>query len=197
MKQKFINNSVKMITTYNSNYTDYDLQKLRYGLEGVYLTVTKVLILLLIAFIFQILPQVIFIMFLSSILRLTGFGFHAEKSYICLIFSIINFNLIPLLLFSINLSSFSFLITGIICIFLILLYAPADTPKRPLKNKKKRIIWKFSTVIIACIYVAIGFYVNNETLTIMLLSALIIQAIMILPITYSLFKTSYSNYKTT
>ena len=195
MKQKFINNSVKMITSYNPNYTEYDIKKLRYGLEGIYLTITKVAVILAIAALVQNLIQVLLVMLFFNIIHFTGFGFHADKSSVCLTLSIFNFNIISYLLLMTSINTFWFIIISLICIFFFLLYAPADTPKRPLKNKRKRLIRKIITIIIGFIYLALGIFFNNELLTIVLVNALIIQTIVILPLTYKIFKMKYRNYK--
>ena len=82
-----------------------------------------------------------------------------------------------------------------ICILHYLLFAPADTKKRPLPNKKKRIIRKIITVMIGIIYTLIIIFINNQYWTGIILSSLIIQAIVISPLTYRLFNQPYNNYK--
>ena len=48
MKEKFLNDSINLITRYNNTYTEDDIDKIKYGLEGLYLTVTKLIIIVLI-----------------------------------------------------------------------------------------------------------------------------------------------------
>ena len=92
MKDKFLNSCINFITKYN-NYTEKDIKKLRYGLEGIYLTLTKTIIIILLSLIFKIFFEVITIIILFNIIRYFGFGFHAEKSWQCLLMSIyITFN---------------------------------------------------------------------------------------------------------
>ena len=45
MKEKFLNDSINLITRYNNTYTEDDIDKIKYGLEGLYLTVTKLIII--------------------------------------------------------------------------------------------------------------------------------------------------------
>ena len=75
------------------------------------------------------------------------------------------------------------------------MFAPADTKKRPLPNKKKRVIRKIITVMIGIIYTMLIILFNSEYWTDILLSALIIQTIIISPLTYWVFKEPYNNYK--
>ena len=136
MKQLFLDSSMNLICKYQS-FSDYDKKKLRYGLEGIYLTITKLVILLILAILLNMFKEFILVTVLFNIIRYTGFGFHAEKSYQCLFFSTFNFIAIPFLLLHIQLSDFIVYTLCAVCIFHYLLFAPADTKKRPLSNKKK------------------------------------------------------------
>ncbi len=194
MKQLFLNKSMNFICKYQF-FSDYDKKKLRYGLEGIYLTITKLVILLILAVILNMLKEFILVTILFNIIRYTGFGFHAEKSYQCLCFSTFNFVAIPYFMLHVHLPNSVVYIICAICIFHYLLFAPADTKKRPLSNKRKRIIRKIVTVTIGLIYTFAIILLQNEYWTAIILSAMIIQVIVISPFTYRLFKQPYNNYK--
>lgn len=194
IKQKFLNRSIYLINKYNT-YSEDDIEKLKYGLEGLYLTITKTVIILIISLILNIFKETLLVILLYNTIRYFGFGFHAEKSYQCLILSTFNFIAIPLIYLNINLSNLALVIICSLCIIIFLLYAPADTVKRPLPNKKKRIIRKSLTVFIAIVYISLIFIFNNHYLTSLLISALTIQAIVVNPLTYKLFGQPYRNYK--
>ena len=136
MKQLFLNRCMDLICKYQS-FSDYDKKKLNYGLEGIYLTITKLVILLILAIILNMLFEFVIVTILFNIIRYTGFGFHAEKSYQCLIFSIFNFIAIPYLLLHIHLPSFIVYVICAICITHYLLFAPADTKKKTSFKQKK------------------------------------------------------------
>ena len=193
MKEKFINNCIKLITKYK-DYSKDDIAKMRYGLEGIYLTIYKMIILIVLAILLGIIKEFFLVIVFFNIIRFTGFGFHAEKSYQCLIISIIEFILLPLLLIKVYIPIYFYYIFSVLCILIYLLYAPADTIKRPLPNTKKRMIRKALTVIIGIIYLLLIIFVPNNTLITTLLSALIIEAISVNPITYKIFKQPYRNY---
>lgn len=194
MKKRFLDSTINFIKRYNS-YSERDEKLLRYGLEGLYLTITKLVIILLLALVFKILKEVILVIIIFNIIRYFGFGFHAEKSYECLFFSIVCFILIPLLFINIDISLNWSLGISVFCILNYLVFAPADTIKRPLPNKKKRLIRKILTIVVGCIYtLVIGLY-NNSYVTMLFLSAMVIQAIAVNPLTYSLFGQPYNNYK--
>ena len=77
----------------------------------------------------------------------------------------------------------------------MLKYAPADTEKRPLINKKKRIIYKVLTLVITFIYLVISLILKNQTIINALYLSTILETIQILPITYKLYGVRYNNYK--
>ena len=194
MKQLFLENSMNFICKYQS-ISDYDKKKVKYGLEGLYLTITKMVLLTILALLLNMFKEFILVVVFFNVIRYTGFGFHAEKSYQCLLFSTFNFIAIPFLLLHIQLSNFFVYTICAICIFYYLLFAPADTKKRPLSNKRKRIIRKIVTVTIGFIYTLMIILLNNTYWTSIILSAMIIQAIIISPIIYWLFNQPYNNYK--
>lgn len=194
MKEKFLNSTIVFLKRYNS-YSENDIKKLRYGLEGLYLTITKMIIVLVLALILGIINEVLVVIVLFNIIRYFGFGFHAEKSSHCLLLSIINFIGIPLIFINIDISLNTKLIIAGICIFNYLIFAPADTVKRPLPNKKKRIIRKILTVSVGVAYIIAIILFNGSHITKLILCSLIIQTIVLSPITYKLFKQPYNNYK--
>lgn len=194
MKQLFLENSMNFICKYQS-ISDYDKKKVKYGLEGLYLTITKMVLLTILALLLNMFKEFILVVVFFNVIRYTGFGFHAEKSYQCLLFSTFNFIAIPFLLLHIQLSDFFVYTICAICIFHYLLFAPADTKKRPLSNKRKRIIRKIITVMIGFIYTLMIILLNNTYWTSIILSAMIIQAIIISPLIYRLFNQPYNNYK--
>ena len=194
MKELFLNGSLSFIDKY-CKYNENDKKKLLYGLEGIYLTITKTIIILLVAAILEILKETLILVLLFNLIRYTGFGFHAEKSWHCLVCSLINFVFLPYVMLKINFSNISILLISTICIINYLLFAPADTIKRPLPNKRKRLIRKILTISIGIIYTVLIFILNNKMFTSLLLNALIIQAVVINPITYMIFNQPYNNYK--
>lgn len=194
MKSLFLDSTLNFICKYQS-YSELDKEKLRYGLEGIYLTITKMIILIILSCVLGIFKEFICVTLLFNIIRYTGFGFHAEKSYQCLLFSIFDFVVIPYIFLHICFSNTIIYVICGICILHYLLFAPADTKKRPLSNKKKRVIRKIITVIIGIVYTLAIIVLNNSYWTGIILSALIIQAIIISPFTYRLFDEPYNNYK--
>ena len=76
-----------------------------------------------------------------------------------------------------------------------LLWAPADTPKRPLIRKNQRIKQKIKVCIISLLYLLLIIFINNNTVINAISYALLIEMICVNPITYKLTKTRFNNYK--
>ena len=72
--------------------------------------------------------------------------------------------------------------------------SPADTHKKPIINKKRRLIYKYISVFITFIYGIIALIINNNFLSNALILTIIIQCVVISPVTYKLFKAPYNNY---
>lgn len=195
MKKKFLDSSVRFIGNYKE-LTDDDIEKLRYGLEGIYLTITKLVVIVVVALLLGILKEVIITLILFNTIRYTGFGFHAEKSIQCLFISLFQFVILPYILINVVIPKNIIFIICIICIVSYLFFAPADTIKRPLPNMKKRKIRKWSTVFIGIIYLVLLFIFSDTFIAPLILSALIVEAIIINPLLYMAFGQPYNNYKT-
>lgn len=194
MKTLFLNNSLNFLKKYN-NYSDEEIEKLLYGLEGLYLTITKLVIIILTSLVLGILKQVTIILVLFNIIRYFGFGVHAGKSWHCLISSLTLFVLLPYFLLKMNMSKNIILILGIFDIIMYLIFAPADTVKRPFYNKKKRIIRKILTILIGLLYLVISLIIDDIELSIMLSVAMLIQSIVVCPLSYMILGQPYNNYK--
>jgi len=195
MKEVFLSNSLSFITKYNSNYSEEDIEKIKYGLEGLYLTITKLTIILLLAILFGIIKELILTLIFFNIIRYPAFGVHADKSSICLISSIILILGSTLLLSQIDINPYIKIVTVIFSFFNYLLFAPADTIKRPLTNAKKRKYRKIASCIIALIYIVLIFTTDIKIISNAILAGLLIEAIMINPITYKLLNMPFNNYK--
>lgn len=194
MQKVIINHWMNIITKYN-NYDKEKLDIIEYGLTGLYLTLSKIFIILVASLLLGIIKEVIIFMFIFNIIRTTSFGIHATKSWICLLSSSLIFLGIPYICKIINLNTIFTLVIGILGTLLILKNSPADTKKRPIVNPKRRKIYKLLSTMIAIIYVVLSLFVKNNFISNSFIFALILQNILISPLTYKIFKQPYNNYK--
>lgn len=195
MKQLFLNYSMINIKRYYPDYNEQKLEEIRYGLEGIYLSLTKLVVISILSIILNIFYEMLILLICFNILRATGFGLHAKKSIQCWISSTIMFIFLPFISKYFVISKTVHIIFSILLLLLILLYAPADTYKRPLIKRKKRIIYKIITTINTLILIIISFY-TTSTITNLILFGILIEVILTNPITYKIFHLPYQNYKT-
>lgn len=193
MKEYILDKSIYFIKKYSS-FDEKKLIKIKYGLEGIYLTLSKFIIISFIAIYLGIFKELLIFILFFSIIRTFAFGLHFSSSFTCLIASSFIFLLFSFSANIINIPLFIKTIIGIICFVFIFIYAPADTLKRPLINNNKRTIYKYLASIISFIYVLIIIFINNNFISNILLFSLITEVVMIIPITYQLFKIPYNNY---
>ena len=116
--KKFIVNNIMSYIKKNTDYNDIKLKEIEYGIISIYLTFSKLIIIISLALILGIFKEVIIFLILFNILRSTGFGLHATKSWICLLSSTLIFIGFPLLSKNININIY---IKIIICILSVIL----------------------------------------------------------------------------
>lgn len=195
MKGLFIRNSLKLIRSYYPTFDDEKMDDIRYGLEATYLSLTKIVVLTLASFCLGIFKEFIFLLVAFNFLRISGFGLHATKSWMCWVSSSITFIGGTVLCKYLTIPKYVLIILAAVCVIGFIFYAPADTIKRPLIHKKRRIIYKIRTVVTALIYIIILTFVDNSLIQNILIFAMLIELALIHPITYRIFHLSYNNYK--
>lgn len=195
MKELVVNSIMNNITKYY-DYDNTKINEIKYGIESLYLTISKTIIIFIISILLNMTKELILLFTFYSLIRLTGFGVHAKKTWHCWVTSITMFILIPLLIKYVTLNQELIIISYIVFTLLLIKYAPADTEKRPLINKKKRIIYKVLTITLAITYLIYSLIYKDNTIIInTLYFSVLLEVILILPCTYKLFGVKYNNYK--
>lgn len=195
MKKRFLNIIRNSIKKQYPNYLEDKLDEIMYGVEGIYLTITKMIIIFIFAFILGVAKELLLLLIAFNFVRLFAFGMHADKSWICLVFSSLLFLGGAFLSKYIVLDKVVLYLLYLIVFILVAAYAPADTVKRPLIKKKKRIRFKILSVIVVISYFIITLLITNNLIINVLIFGLIIECILISPLTYKAFKMPYKNYK--
>lgn len=193
--KKFVLDKCMNIIKTNKDYDDVKLAEIKYGLEAVYLTITKIVIIAIVCAILGIFKEFLIFTGIYTLIRATSFGIHASKSWVCLLASSIEFIGIPFLCLNIRINFFIKILIGIAAIIGIYLFSPADTHKKPIVNKTRRKIYKILSTIIAFTYILLSVIVKNFYLSNCFFCSIILQNILISPITYKLFNMPYNNYK--
>ena len=194
--RKFIIDNCMNIIIKNKKYNDVKLAEIKYGLEALYLTFSKLIIIGILAIILGIFKELIIFLAIFNIMRAPSFGIHASKSWICLVSSTTIFIGLPIIMKIMKLNIITKTIIGALTIIGIMLFSPADTHKKPIVNKKRRKIYKVLSTITATIYIVLSLTIKDTYLSNCFIFALILQNAIISPITYKIFNMPYNNYKT-
>ncbi len=194
MKSIIINYLMNLIKKYY-NYDKTKLDEIKYGLETLYLTITKTIVIFTIAYLLHLTKELLLIFLFYGILRMFSFGLHASKGWQCWVYSIISFIGLSYISTAVQIDEVLKIIIPSICIILLAIYSPADTEKRPIISKKRRIFFKISTILISITYFTFILTIKNNLYINILVISLMIQTAMVLPISYKVFKLRYNNYK--
>lgn len=195
LKRKILKALMSNIKKNKPDLNEEQLEIIEYGLEGLYLTIIKIIIILLLAIVLDILKETVLMIIFYNVTRFFTFGLHAKTSTACLITSLLLFIGGTYLATYLQIPLIVKIILSVICLILICIYAPADTEKRPLINPKKRKRFKIQSIIISIIMGTLIIYLNDSYISNFMVIGQLEAVIMILPITYKAFDLPYNNYK--
>ncbi len=195
MKKFIMNHAMHVVKGVYPDYDDDKLDEIRYGLEAIYLSLSKTIVILLVTLMLGIFKEAIIVLLFFNFLRMFAFGIHAKKSWQCWISSSIMFIGIPYLCIYTELSNIYYYILIGFSVLNFLLYAPADTIKRPLVKKHRRIKFKVLTLIVSLIYIILFFNTNDIFIKNTIVYTMLLEVVLIHPLTYRVFKLPYKNYE--
>lgn len=194
--KNYIVNKIMTFIKNNNSYTVVELEEIRYGIVSIYLLITKLIIISIVAILLGIFKEFIIFSILYNFVRMPSFGLHLTKSWICLIFSTAMLIILPYICMVFHINIIIKVILGIIGICLMFKNSPADTHKKPIINKKRREVYKFLSVMVAIIFTVLSLIINNQFISNAFIITLLLQCVIISPVTYKFFKLPYNNYKT-
>ncbi len=194
MKKYLIGHCMSLIKHEKPELDEVKLEEIEYGLTGLYLTFTKVFIILLLSALLGIVREYFIFLAIYIIIRTNAYGMHAKNSWICLIISTLSFVGVPLCALYLVVPWQIKYLLGILTICYIFKYSPADTQKRPIINKQKRLRHKLSATLTAIIFVITSIFLTNNFVSNCFFMSLLLMCVMISPITYRIFHLPYNNY---
>lgn len=193
MKNAFMQKIMKWITANYPSMRQDKYDEIKYGLEVLYLGLSKYVIIFAFALMLGCLKDALLCSLFFAIIRCTSFGLHSNNSISCLIISSVVLLGIPYLSKVMYLSQWHKIIICISLICIFAKYAPADTKNHPIVNHRIRHFLKIVAISTAIIYsmiiITFDSYISN-----MILLCMLTECIIILPITYIMFNESYNNY---
>lgn len=190
-----INHSLHLVSDIYPDYDSTKMDEIRYGLEAIYLSITKVVLILLVTALLGIFKEAIILLLFFNGLRSFAFGIHASKSWMCWVSSSLLFIGLPYICIYLKTQILIHYLMLAISLLCFLLYAPADTKKRPLVRKNRRMKFKILTIIVAIIYIVLFFYTDSMFIRNVISSAMLLEAVLIHPLTYKVFHLPYKNYE--
>lgn len=180
----------------NLSKTDEELAQIHYGIECIISNTLKLLLIFIVAYLLRIWNYIIIALVTFAILRGFASGIHMDTTIKCNIMNFIIFFGNTYLSLFLKLNKIFVSILFLISFIIIFLYAPADTRARPLTNSKKRKLLKLFSILSTIILYILCLLLNNPIYYDLIAFSIFIEAILITPFTYKLFKSPYANYKT-
>lgn len=186
---------MNLVKKNNPTYHEEKLEEIRYGLESIYLTYTKIFVIFVLAYFLGIIKETLLLLLTYNIIRTFAFGIHATKSIYCLITSLMLFIGGVYIVKYMSLNIYAKIIISIMLLICIYKYAPADTYKRPLINERKRKKYKVISTVLGIAYVILIIILNNNIISNYLVIGMLESVIMIHPLVYKIFNLPFDNYK--
>ncbi len=194
MKKVFLQKSTNLIKEQFPTYTKKEIDTIRYGLESLYITISKTIIIFSIALFLNKFAELLLIVFFYNLLRLYSFGLHAKDGKTCFIISSSIFLTFSFLSGNIYFNLFFKSVISLFGLISFIIYSPSDTKKRPIYNKYTRLKYKIISTFIMMSLIIITFTTNKNIITNSIIISIIFQSFTILPISYIIFKQPYRNY---
>lgn len=194
MGSKIFANKMLIFLKKYKNYSNKEEIIVHYGLETIYILISKLIIVTIISIIFNITKEMYIFIIFYGLLRLFAGGLHLSKSINCTIFSTIVLIGLPILAINSHIYLEYRIIVSGISLVLFALYSPADTVRKPMINKEKRIKNKIKSYIMCFIYFALLFILKNEFILNCITYSTILESFLICPLTYKVFNKTYNNY---
>ena len=170
-------------------------KEIQYGLHILLSNLYKVPMIFLISYLLGIFQYTV-AAFLSFIaLRTFSSGAHAKTAVGCFFTTLsILYGAVYLGMY-LPLSALHLRAIFLICIYLILRYAPADTPERPLVSKSLRRQLRLRALIVMSLAFVLCIRVFSAPIAHIIMLAMLIQCILLTPLSYKIMKKEYKNYE--
>lgn len=194
----FYNNTINKITSYvidnTSEKTDDEIEILKYGIEVLFMNVSKLMLIYLLAFILGYLLETIFVTIIFGFIRSFASGLHVKGFFKCLGFSMTIFVFIIAASSMFDLSMIFKVIISIALVIGIYMYSPADTEEKPYFDAKNRKTLRRNALIVSVFYMLIWISSSLGIYSNYFVSSLLMQFVLIHPLTYRVFGRRYNNY---
>lgn len=174
---------------------DERAEVINYGLQNIIGEIPKTFLLFIIAFLLNMLKEVVFMFLVLIPYRGASGGFHLKTHLGCILGTAIFYCGTVFLSQNIILEEVTkYILIGIIWIFgmiMIKLYAPADTENVPILSRKERRKKQIIAYISFTIALVVTIFIQNNTISNILLFGNFVQTLTITKFAYKLTKNKY------
>lgn len=191
MKDIFVRSSYSFIAKYK-NLDHYNEVKIKYGLEVMYHFITKYSTIIILAILLNLYKELLLITIFYLPLRMYGHGIHSNSNFMCWLTSIAAMLILSYYSKYLILNNTLIVISIFLGLFSFMLWAPSDTPSRPLINIRKRRSLKIKLLIVTMLYSTLCFIYKN--LSPFIIISLLIETININPFIYFINHVPRNNY---
>lgn len=178
-----------------NKYSDSDLRKMEYYLKCIYSVIEKLIVMVIINILLGSVWEMLLLILFYLPLRIFSFGFHTGTKIECWIASGVVYTVFPFLISRMFISTNIMLWLLIPITILTVLLSPADTKKRPIISKEKRLKNKIIIFFTSLIFLVAFPFIKNTIVLNSMFIAFLWNLICVSPILYILFKQPYNNYK--
>ncbi|MCB2362288.1 accessory gene regulator B family protein [Clostridium estertheticum] len=175
--------------------TEEDLEIIRYGIEIIFMNLSKFPIILGVGYLLGIFKYSVYSLIIFSFIRGFASGLHARHSYTCLISTMVTILGAVYLSLYLNINIIVKQLVFLLIIYMYFKYSPADTEEKPYLDPLIRKQLKFKSILTVLIYFVISINVNEIFFSNIFIYVLCIEGILISPLTYKLFNRRYNNYE--
>lgn len=179
----------------NFDKTEQEIEIIRYGIQVMLINFSKLILLFLAAYCFNIINYCLVAVLVFAILRTFACGVHADSSIKCIIVNYIIFLGNVELSLKYLLNTKLILLLYMVSFLLIYRFAPADTEERPLLSKGLRKSLKIKASLIVIFFVLLSMVLNKSVYRNIIIYSVLEEGLLITPIAYKIFKKPYKNYE--
>ena len=158
-----------------------DAAKAKYGFKVIYINLTKTIIMVIVAALLGILKEVCILFSAYLVVRLFGFGSHSNSSIKCTIVGLIEF--IGFTYLAIKIQPFTIpvcIALAVVCLTIFFIWAPVETAKRPISDKRKR-IFKTETIVLSVILFVTAVLIGDNVYRNLIIMGVALEAFIMLP----------------
>lgn len=196
MIERFCKFLTKKIRQSMPDINDERAEVINYGLQLVIGEIPKTFVMLLIAYVLGILKLSIIAFLVIAPYRSFAGGFHLKTHIGCIVGTTLFYcgNVIlskTIMLDAALIKPIVVLVVWIFSIFMIKLYAPADTENVPIISKKDRKLKKVMSYITMTITLIVSLFIKDSILSNILIFGVLIETICITRFIYTITKNKY------